>query len=107
MRRYSGSAAQCTRLGAHTHVPLLVRNVLTAVQSVEAVVASRLLKSPDQMHTPWLCFALLAQGEQFKPVYVFGGVLPAYWAAAFRKGSDPAGGAISPVRILLNGTSRP
>ncbi len=35
------------------------------------------------------------------------GALPAYLVAAFKKGSDSAGGSTAPVRILLNGTTRP
>jgi hypothetical protein len=50
----------------------------------------------------------VAVGAGFTSVaLVFAGVLPAYFAAALSKGSEPAGGATAPVKMLRNDTMRP
>ena len=65
-----------------------------------------LLLAADDSESVLISAAALPRGL-VSVVLVLTGVPPAYLVAALSKGSDPAGGATAPVRMLRNGTIRP
>jgi len=62
---------------------------------------------PELVVGAFVLVGVVAESGLTSAAVVFTGGCPAYFAAALSNGSEPAGGATTPLKVLRNDTMRP